>query len=289
MDIKANRTNGKVLERQVGDNKALSYFLYVPTQGGKNAPVLVSVHGISRNADKHARRFSRYAERHGVVIVAPLFDEQHYPGYQRLGLSGARADLALNQILAEVAELTQANTHQLYMFGYSGGGQFVHRYAMAYPNRVAAIAIGAAGWYTLPDPDQRFPYGIAAHHKLPDLSFDLSQFLRIPAYAFVGEQDILRDDALRQSARLDRQQGKTRFERAERWVKAMKKAARQQGLETEFHFMPLPKADHSFTRSIKAGGMAEHVFSCLFGQSAATPKRRSLHTKLSFTSVAHFS
>ena len=271
------RQSSNVKEHQLSSNKALHYFLFVPSQGAKNASVMVTVHGISRNARKHARRFARHAERHGVVVVAPLFDVQHYPGYQRLGISGERADLALNQILTEVAERTQANTQKLYMFGYSGGAQFVHRYAMAYPNRVAAIAVGAAGWYTLPDPSQRFPHGTAPHHKLPDLSFDASQFLRIPTYTLVGALDTLRDDALRQTPRLDQQQGHTRFERGERWVKIMKQASRKYGLNTEFRFISLPKADHSFTRSIKAGGMAERVFACLFGSPPLTAKTHPPH------------
>lgn len=289
MNTSMNRQNGQVQERQLGTNNALSYFLYVPTKVNKNASVLVSVHGISRNARKHARRFSRYAERHGVVIVAPLFDEQNYAGYQRLGLSGNRADLALNQILDEVSQLTQANVHNLYLFGYSGGGQFVHRYAMAYPNRVKAIAVGAAGWYTLPDASQRFPYGIAPHPKLPDLTFSPSEFLRIPAYILVGEQDIMRDPALRQSKRLDKQQGHTRFERGKFWVEAMKQAVEQYEHDTEFRFIALPKADHSFTRSIKSGGMADQVFNCLFGIAPARKKTRSISTELSFTPSVHFS
>jgi len=290
MNTTMNRQNGKVQERQLGVNNALRYFLYVPSKGATNAPVLVSVHGISRNADKHARRFSRYAERHGVVVVAPLFDKQNYAGYQRLGLSGNRADLALNQILDEVSELTQANVQKLYMFGYSGGGQFVHRYAMAYPHRVNSIVVGAAGWYTMPDSNQRFPYGLAPHPKLPDLTFSPCEFLRIPAYALVGEQDIMRDPALRQSKRLDQQQGYTRFERGERWVEAMKQAARQYGHETEFRFISLPKADHSFTRSIKAGGMADQVFNCLFGIAPAKQKiPPPTSTELNFTSSVNFS
>ena len=259
------KPNNKVQERQLASNKALRYFLYVPLKVDKSTSVLVSVHGISRNAEKHARYFANYAERHGVVVVAPLFDKENFSGYQRLGLSNHRADLALNEILSEVAELTQANVQQIYMFGYSGGGQFVHRYAMAYPQRVKAMAVGAAGWYTLPDANQRFPYGTAPHPKLPDLKFEPSQFLRIPAYILVGDLDTERDSTLRQSKKLDQQQGYSRFERGECWVKIMQNAAQQYEYNTEFRFISLPKSGHSFTRGVKTGGLAEQVFHCLFG------------------------
>ncbi len=259
----------RIQMHQLAQNKALHYFQYTPSVITANTQVLVAVHGISRNAQKQVRLFAEQAERYNVLIIAPLFDQFHYSGYQRLGLSGQRADLALNQILDEVASKTQVNTQKFFLFGYSGGGQFVHRYAMAYPERVKAMAIGAAGWYTLPNPKKRYPYGIAPHPKLPDLTFNAEQFLHIPAYVLVGEEDTLRDDALRKSKKIDRQQGINRFERGQRWIQAMQHAAQQHGLNTPYQFITLPNSNHSFTRSIKIGGMATHVFSALFGQPTA--------------------
>ena len=260
----------RIKMHQLAQDQALHYFLYTPTKLKPNARVLVAVHGISRNARKQARLFADYAERYGVVVVAPLFDKQHYTGYQRLGISGERADLALNAILKEVALKTQANTQSVYLFGYSGGGQFVHRYAMAYPHKVKAMAIGAAGWYTLPNAQKRFPYGTAPHPKLPDLTFNRAKFLRIPAVVLVGDDDTLRDSTLRKSEKLDKQQGLNRFERGQNWVKSMEKAAQQYGLETSFRFIPLPNSDHSFTRSVQIGGMAKQVFQAFFGREHAT-------------------
>ncbi len=265
---------GQVVMRRLDADPRQRYFLYVPASGGCNAPLLVSVHGISRNARRHVRRFARLAEQYGVVVVAPLFDKERHPGYQRLGLSGARADLALEQIVAETTRLTGADSRHFYLFGYSGGGQFAHRYAMAYPQRVAAIAIGAAGWYTFPDPQRRFPHGTAPHRKLPGLSFDAARFLRVPVCVLVGEEDTVRDSALRQCARIDAHQGVSRFERGQRWVEAMAGAARQHGLKTDYRFIALAGADHSFSRSIKSGAMDEAVFRYLFGAvpgGAATP------------------
>lgn len=265
---------GRVVTRRLEADPRQRYFLYVPANGGRGAPLLVSVHGISRNARGHVRRFARLAEQYGVVVVAPLFDEERYPAYQRLGLSGERPDLALERIVAETTRLTDADSRRLHLFGYSGGGQFVHRYAMAYPQRVAAIAIGAAGWYTFPDPERRFPHGTAPHRKLPGLNFDAEQFLHIPACVLVGEDDTARDPALRQCAHIDAHQGESRFERGQRWIEAMDTAARQHGLATSFRFIVLPGADHSFSRSVKSGAMDEEVFRFLFGP---VPRFNAIH------------
>lgn len=265
---------GQVVERKMTGDPKQKYYLYVPKRGGRHAPILVTVHGISRNARAHARQFSALADKYNAVIVAPKFNKERYPTYQRLGLSGERADLALQRIVAEVSALTGANLQQLYLFGYSGGGQFVHRYAMAYPHQVTAIAIGAAGWYTLPDANRRYPYGIAPNEKLPDLHFDASQFLRIPACVLVGDEDVERDPALRVSAKLDAQQGISRLERGQRWIEAMREAADRHGLDTPYQFITLPNAGHSFSRSVRHGGMVEHALTWLFDTTASKIKQR---------------
>lgn len=290
METLMNSASERIKMHQLVHNSAIRYFLYTPAQLKPNARVLVSVHGISRNARNNALYFADYAERYGVVVVAPLFDKKNYPGYQRLGLKGNRADLALNEILEAVAKHTQANIQKIYLFGYSGGGQFVHRYAMAYPHKVRAMAIGAAGWYTFPDPRQRFPYGIAPHKKLPNLTFNAQYFLRIPAYVLVGEEDIVRDSSFRASDALDQQQGHNRFERGQRWISSMQQAAQQYGLETKFQFIALPNTHHSFTRSVKTGGMAKQVFHSLFGKQTATPilqDRKNAPNIVSYTKLNH--
>lgn len=274
-------TRGMILKRVLDDDPEQHYYLYLPgTVDLARAPVLVTVHGISRNAHTHVRCYAGLAEQRSVIVVAPRFDKQRFPDYQRLGRAGRgeRADRMLDRILAEVGRATGARTDRLHLFGYSGGGQFVHRYAMAYPERVAAMAIGAAGWYTFPDPERRYPYGIKPSPALPDVHVDIGRFLRIPAWVLVGEDDDVRDAALRQSDRLDRRQGATRFERGRRWVEAMNAAARARGLAAHYRFIVLPGADHSFSRSIRHGDMAARVFECLFGDGekmAATVSRNA--------------
>jgi poly(3-hydroxybutyrate) depolymerase len=65
------------------------------------------------------------------------------------------------RIVAEVLSLTNASPGPLHLSGYSGGGQFVHRFMLVHPGRVARVAVGAAGWYTFPDPalDWSIPAG----------------------------------------------------------------------------------------------------------------------------------
>lgn len=259
---------GVVSQRSLGgDAGGLRYFLYVPQRGGANAPVFVTVHGISRNAREHAESFAPFAERYGVVLIAPYFAHDRFPDYQRLGREGRgeRADVALNQVVDEVGRLTAAQTGKLFLFGYSGGAQFVHRYTLVYPQRVAKVVLGAPGWYTFPDPTVKYPKGIAPTKSLPGITFDPARFLAIPTCVLVGERDVRQDVALNKSAKIAEQQGFTRLERGAHWVAAMTHAAAAQGLNTSYTFRTLPRSRHSFVQSMKRGGMGDMVFNCLFG------------------------
>ena len=131
-------------------------------------------HIKSQDNGVQEKQFAYFAERYGVILVAPLFPKDRFCDYQRLGREGRgeRADHALNRILAEVRLLTGTDINRLYMFGYSGGGQFVHRYALAYPERMARIVIAAAGWYTFPDQNVNYPRGIKKAKGLPDIHFE---------------------------------------------------------------------------------------------------------------------
>lgn len=224
------------------------------------------MHGISRNARAHAMILAAHADAHNVAVVAPHFSTRHYPDYQRLGREGRgrRADLALQTIIDDAGRRAGADPDGIYMFGYSGGGQFVHRYAMAYPEQVRAYVVGAAGWYTFPDDRYRFPYGTAGCRRLPGLEFDAGRFLRIPASVFVGKWDIRRDTSLNTSARVDRRQGRTRLERGRRWVSAMNAAARARNLPPVCEFGLVNSAGHHFDSVMQQGGMAEAIYRSLF-------------------------
>ncbi len=258
---------GVVLHRTLADDPRQHYFMYVPRNGGATARIFVTVHGISRNAHEHAERFAPFAERYGVVLIAPYFSHERFPDYQRLGRKGKgeRADMALDSIVAEVGQLTGAEISKLFLFGYSGGAQFVHRYALAHPERVARVVLGAAGWYTLPDPNVKYPKGIAPTKNLPDVTFDPARFLTIPTCVLVGERDVRQDVALNKSPKIAQQQGATRLERGAHWIGAMTRAAAAHGLDTSYTFHTLPRSRHSFTKSMGRGKMGEMVFNCLFG------------------------
>jgi pimeloyl-ACP methyl ester carboxylesterase len=261
----------RILQRVLQTDPNQEYFVYVPSSGAYEAPIFVTVHGLSRNSCEHARVFSHLCETAGVVMVSPKFTAEQHADYQRLGRlgRGVRADRILDRCVAEVASLTGADATQIYLFGYSGGAQFAHRYLMAHPHRVARAVVASAGWYTFPDTRIRFPYGIRPNRRLPGVNFNPEEFLRVPVTVLVGERDVARAN-LRSTERVNEQQGKNRVERARKWVATMRAAAEAYGLEPCVTYTEVPATDHSFTQFCQRGALAVRVFHALFEVSTET-------------------
>ncbi|CAG7644534.1 alpha/beta hydrolase family protein [Paenibacillus allorhizosphaerae] len=266
-DKASDLTPGAVQKRRLQGDAAMEYYIYVPRKGGDGAKLFVTVHGVSRDADLHAEKFASLAEQYGVVLIAPVFSSKRFPGYQQLGNKeqGNRADQALMKIAAEAGQLSGAQSDRLYLFGFSGGGQFVHRFAMAFPERVAKLSVGSAGWYTFPDPKLPYPQGIQSVPDLPGVQFDANAFLKIPTLVTVGERDTTRNDPLEKDPEIDAQQGLTRVERGKRWAQAMKEAANAEGITADYRFQTVPNAGHNFENCMDKGGMGKSVFEFLFG------------------------
>ena len=257
---------GKIIHRHVTGDPQLKYCLYVSHSVRPAIPLFVAVHGIRRGVTNQARQFAPYIDSVGGVLVAPLFQKDRFPDYQRLGRFGRgnRADLALKRILADVSTILGISFPGLVMFGYSGGGQFVHRYAMANPRQVKRIAVAAPGWFTFPDRTQPFPRGIGRTSTLPDVLFDPARFLAVPSLVLVGENDVLRDANLNKHKKIGAQQGANRLDRGQRWVVAMADAASRFQLQTPFTFEKLTDCGHSFMECMQVGETGLKVIDFLF-------------------------
>ncbi len=264
---------GRIQRCHLSSDPNLHYYLYLPTRMASHPQWMVTVHGISRNAREHIFYLAPHVERLGWILLAPLFDRERFPDYQRLGREGKgeRADHKLDQILVETATRFDQDTSRFHLFGYSGGGQFAHRYAMAHPGRILSLAVGAAGWYTFPDPEIAYPRGIRSPRKLPDVDFQLECFLRISTLVLVGERDQRRDAELNTSPRIERQQGSSRLERGRNWILALEKAAREYNLPPRYTFDILPGAGHSFRQCMQAG-LGERLSEFLLPFSQNLPK-----------------
>jgi poly(3-hydroxybutyrate) depolymerase len=251
---------GRIVLRALASDPTQEYLLYVPEEAPVDASIMVSVHGLSGNAAKHASVFSPLCDELGVVMLTPIFTSELHRDFQRLGRKnrGHRTDLLLHRVLAEAASLSGADPTRIDLVGFSAGAQFAHRYAMVHPDRVAHAVVAAAGWYTFPDHRQRYPYGIRPVRELEDVSFDPEAFLRVPIEVLVGSLDTT-TAKLRSTERTIAQQGRSRLERARNWVAAMRAAAQAHGIEPRVTLTEVDGVGHSFSDFSERGDLVGHV------------------------------
>jgi len=230
------------------------YLRYLPGSHRAGETPLVFIHGYSRQVEAQVQALLPICEARGCALIAPIFDREHHPRYQQLGRSrhGLRAYRVLDACLQE--GLNWQAGEPFLLLGFSGGAQFAHRYALAYPQQVARLIAVAAGWYTMPEEHTPFPRGLCTRRRLRDHALNPEYFLRVPTTVIVGGADTGGIN-LRRGPALDAQQGHTRVERARRWVCSMREAAQRYGMETRVSYREVPGQGHDFNSFVSRNGL----------------------------------
>ena len=241
------------------------YYIYVsPRARGRPAAarLLVSVHGYSgrkndtkgrARARRYAECWARFADQKGLVVLAPHFDERRFNNdYQRLNLRGLRADLRLKELVGEVRNrLPGMPVERILLFGFSGGGQFVHRFVAFHPESVCRAVVGAPGWYMW---QKRLPYPLGVRLPgLPDRGGHLLAALcAAKVLVLVGKKDGPQGAFRTRFHEHDlvTMQGKGRRERALNWVAAINRWAEENGCAFHISCMVVPHVAHSLNNKI---------------------------------------
>jgi pimeloyl-ACP methyl ester carboxylesterase len=243
---------------------ALKYHLFLPASDTRK-PLLVLVHGVSTKPEMLIELLAVDAAKHGRPLMTPNFHDS-FDEYQRLGspeapLESARALVAA---LGEAFKRVGQPQAPVDLMGFSGGAQFVHRFGLFFPKMVRRIVISSPGWYTWLDDKEPYPYGTGPSAASENLTPDVLAFLKLPKLVTVGEDDTERDSQLR-TGKVD-VQGRTRLQRAHRWVDHInEQAERRGGVRTQLEI--LPKTPHSVARAVRRGGLGRKMFSFLEGDA----------------------
>lgn len=179
-------------------DQRFSYCLYVPQDysetDGKQYDLAVIVHGTGRTAAQYRDRFADFAEKHGCIILAPLFpvgivEPGELANYKRIEFHGIRYDLVLLSMVDEVCAKYRIRDGGFMMYGYSGGGQFCQRFFMLHPQRLRAVSIGAPGVVTLLNQDYDWWVGVRNVKARFGIEIDLEAMRKVKVQTLIGSAD----------------------------------------------------------------------------------------------------
>ncbi|KAK6954884.1 hypothetical protein Daesc_002512 [Daldinia eschscholtzii] len=183
----------------------ISYALYIPkahynpdpskSETPKKLPLLVYIHGTGRNTVAIYDELVPFADSAPCAILSPLFPAgmdgpNDLDSYKELKSDSLRSDQALLQVFDQVAyRWPGLEMEKVYMMGFSGGGQFAHRFMYLYPEKLAAISIGAPGRPTFIDDTQDWPIGTKDVKTVFDKTVQPNVIGKLPIQLVVGGND----------------------------------------------------------------------------------------------------
>jgi len=236
----------------------LQVFYYRPANWTPDKPIVVVQHGLKRNAQEYRDGWVKYADQYTLLVVCPEFSEEKYPGvryYNTGNVSDTDDDTGnlqpkdkwvfpvINHVFNEVKIRSGATNNTFTLFGHSAGAQLVHRYVLLGGQTQAERIISAnAGWYTMPDTNAKFPYGIK------DMSLSKEELTKVfakPVTILLGEKDNNPNHKiLRHTLQADAQ-GFSRFERGNQFFNKAKEKAAELGVPFNWNLITVPGVGHS--------------------------------------------
>jgi predicted peptidase len=190
-------TGATTMFASVADQR-FSYCLYVPQrQPGdpERYPLVVIQHGTGRTAGQYRDAMTGFCEEHRTVVLAPLFpagieDPEDLHNYKFIDYRGIRFDELLLSMVEEVAHRFPVDSRRFFLHGFSGGGQFTHRFLYLHPDRLIAASVGAPGRITLLDDDQPWWLGTGGFEQLFGRQPDVDAIKRVRIQLVVGADDV---------------------------------------------------------------------------------------------------
>jgi poly(3-hydroxybutyrate) depolymerase len=150
----------------------ITVWYYLPRAVEANTRVVFLLHGDSRTGREARDLGVRYARDGRFILLAPEFDEEHFPGdsysfggmvdtARRLRPRNDWTLLIIEQLFEHVRASWKLKATTYDAIGHSGGAQFLHRLVLFVPEARFARAIASSpGRYAFPTPAQQVPYGM---------------------------------------------------------------------------------------------------------------------------------
>lgn len=234
---------------------AIRVRMFLPDDYSADTPVVIVMHGASRDATRYFSDWSAAGAEHGLIVVVPEFNAVDFPGSAAYNLGNVFNTTshavnprskwsfsALEPLFDQVLRMTDGEQVGYTLYGHSAGSQFVHRYLYHVPEARALRAIAAnAGWYTMPEFGIDYPYGLE-HSGVTEQQ--LREALSQQMVILLGDRDIDTEaDKLRKTPEAELQ-GKNRLSRGHTMYRVGKAKAIELDVQFNWRLQVVPGAGH---------------------------------------------
>jgi pimeloyl-ACP methyl ester carboxylesterase len=247
-------------QRSVGVNGTpMTVFTYRPA-GCPDPSLLLVLHGARRDAADYRDHARPLADRHCLLVIAPLFDRHAFPSwrYQRGGIIDTNGAVQkprdwsgrLVPGLVDWARKQEERPLAYSLIAHSAGGQFLSRLAAFVPTEARRIVLANAGTYVFPSLTVDAPYGLGKVYSGVDGEAQLRRYLEQPVTIYLGEDDDEDDD--NNNTPQARAQGASRHQRGLNVFDAAQKLAQARGWTFNWRLVEVPGIGHGGEKMLAA-------------------------------------
>ncbi len=237
------------------EDKPIFIHTYLSDSTIKDIPIVFVMHGTTRNATGNCLDWVDPARDYNFLMVCPELDEHQFPGSAEYNLGGGMVDGAtftdstrwsyaiIEPIFYFLKEKGVTTADKYGIYGHSAGSQFVHRFALFTEPKNAVVFVAAnAGWYTMTDFSEIFPYGFK---NSPMTVEKLTPKFGLDIVVLLGENDTNPNASSLRKTEEAMRQGKHRFERGHSFYAQAKTLADSLKIEFKWTKATVPGVGHS--------------------------------------------
>jgi len=238
------------------ERKSIKVWTYKPESWKDKDKIVFVMHGGGRNADDYLNAWVELANKNNLLIIAPEFENKFSKyttnDYQEgnlftfFGTKNPKAEWAytvVENIFDHIKSVNNITNEQYDIFGHSAGAQFVHRMVMLMPESRIGTAIAAnSGFYSLPNENLEFPYGIK------NTDTDLQKSYKKRLIVLLGELDNDPSLGTFRTTDLAMEQGTHRFERGTTFFNVNKKLTSKNNWTFNWEMHTVKEVGHDYKK-----------------------------------------
>jgi len=182
MNLKTGSHKVDYIDPNQRPDRPVTIWYHKPVKMNGDTRVIFIMPGLKRNAKEALYIWAALCGgTKTFLLLVPEFPTEHFPrieDYILGNMISANGKLKaesewtfsiIEKIFDTIVASNNLNTSGYIIFGHSAGAQFVHRMVMFMPNARIETAIAAnAGFYTMPQFDVDFPYGLQKSPAIPE-------------------------------------------------------------------------------------------------------------------------